>query len=96
MAGFSQGGGVGKALSEWMVHGEPEQDVFGMDVARFGLHQSNKEYIRQTTAQFYSNRFVITYPNEQWPAGRRLRNFDIFELALNHVARGEQPVARTA
>ncbi|MCB1461207.1 MAG: GcvT family protein [Nitratireductor sp.] len=73
MAGFSQGGGVGKALSEWMVHGEPEQDVFGMDVARFGLHQSNKEYIRQTTAQFYSNRFVITYPNEQWPAGRRLR-----------------------
>ena len=73
MAGFSQGGGVGKALAEWMVYGEPEQDVFGMDVARFGLHQSNKEYIRQTTAQFYSNRFVVTYPNEQWPAGRRLR-----------------------
>lgn len=73
MAGFSQGGGVGKALAEWMIHGEPEQDVFGMDVARFGPHQSNKEYIRQTTAQFYSNRFIVTYPNEQWPAGRNLR-----------------------
>ena len=73
MAGFSQGGGVGKALAEWMIHGEPEQDVFGMDIARFGPHQSNKEYIRQTTAQFYSNRFVVTYPNEQWPAGRKLR-----------------------
>ncbi|MFV0243628.1 MAG: FAD-dependent oxidoreductase [Qingshengfaniella sp.] len=73
MAGFSQGGGVGKALAEWMIHGQPEQDIFGMDVARYGAHQSNKEYIRQTTAQFYARRFVLTYPNEQLPAGRTLR-----------------------
>lgn len=73
MAGFSQGGGVGKSLAEWMIYGEPEADIFGMDVARYGEHQSNKEYIRQTTAQFYSRRFVLTYPNEQLPAGRNLR-----------------------
>jgi len=73
MAGFSQGGGVGKSLAEWMINGAPEADIFGMDVARFGLHQSNKEYIRQTTAQFYSRRFVMTFPNEQLPAGRPLR-----------------------
>ena len=24
MAGFLQGGGVGKSLAEWMIHGEPE------------------------------------------------------------------------
>ena len=36
MAGFSQGGGVGLALAEWMVEGEPSRDVFAMDVARFG------------------------------------------------------------
>lgn len=73
MAGFSQGGGVGKALAEWMIYGEPEQDIYGMDVARFGPHQATKEYVRQTTAQFYSRRFVLTYPNEQLPAGRKLR-----------------------
>ncbi len=73
MAGFSQGGGVGKALAEWIVHGAPQEDVFGMDIARFGLHQSNREYIRQTTGQFYSRRFMITYPNEELPAGRNLR-----------------------
>ena len=32
MAGFLQGGGVGKSLAEWMIHGEPEADVYGMDV----------------------------------------------------------------
>ncbi len=73
MAGFSQGGGVGKALAEWMIHGEPEQDVYGMDVARYGDFAANREYLRQTTAQFYARRFVMTYPNERLPAGRPLR-----------------------
>ncbi|MCP5036059.1 MAG: FAD-dependent oxidoreductase [Rhodobacteraceae bacterium] len=73
MAGFSQGGGVGKSLAEWMINGAPEADIFGMDIARFGAHQSNREYIRQTTGQFYSRRFVMTFPNEELPAGRPLR-----------------------
>ena len=70
MAGFLQGGGVGKSLAEWMIHGEAEADVFAMDVARYGPFAQNKEYIRQTTGQFYSRRFVMSYPNEQLPAGR--------------------------
>ncbi|MFT5614337.1 MAG: dimethylglycine dehydrogenase [Granulosicoccus sp.] len=72
MAGFLQGGGVGKSLAEWIIHGEPEADVFGMDVARYGDYAQNKRYIRETTGQFYSRRFVMTYPNEQLPAGRPL------------------------
>ena len=32
MAGFSQGGGVGLALSQWMVNGDPGFDVWAMDV----------------------------------------------------------------
>ncbi|MCF2905986.1 FAD-dependent oxidoreductase [Octadecabacter sp. CECT 8868] len=73
MAGFLQGGGVGKTLAEWMIHGDTETDAWSMDIARYGPHQSNKEYIKQTTGQFYSRRFVMTYPNEQLPAGRPLR-----------------------
>lgn len=73
MAGFLQGGGVGKSLAEWMIHGEPEADVYGMDVARYGKFAENKQYIKETTGQFYSRRFVMTYPNEQLPAGRPLK-----------------------
>ena len=73
MAGFSQGGGVGLALAEWMVHGEPGRDVYGMDVARYGPHASARGYLEATTGQFYKRRFVMTYPNEQLPAGRPLR-----------------------
>ncbi|MEJ2176704.1 MAG: FAD-dependent oxidoreductase, partial [Gammaproteobacteria bacterium] len=73
MAGFLQGGGVGKTLAEWMMHGETETDAWPMDIARYGEFTSNREYIRQTTGQFYSRRFVMTYPNEQLPAGRPLK-----------------------
>jgi len=73
MAGFLQGGGVGKTLAEWMIQGEPEGDAWPMDIARYGDFAANREYIRQTTGQFYSRRFVMTYPNEQLPAGRPLK-----------------------
>ena len=73
MAGFLQGGGVGKTLAEWIIHGEPEADAWSMDVARYGKFAENREYIKQTTGQFYSRRFVMSYPNEQLPAGRPLK-----------------------
>ena len=73
MAGFLQGGGVGKSLAEWMIEGETEADTYCMDVARYGKFAENREYIRQTTGQFYSRRFVMSYPNEQLPAGRPLK-----------------------
>jgi dimethylglycine dehydrogenase len=79
MAGFSQGGGVGRSLAEWMVHGEPQSDVFGMDVARYGAFAANREYLRQTTRQFYARRFEMTYPNERLPAGRPLKRAPAYD-----------------
>lgn len=73
MAGLSQGGGVGKSLAEWMIYGEPQADVFGMDIARYGAFAANREYLKQTTRQFYSRRFVMTFPNERLPAGRPVK-----------------------
>ena len=79
MAGFLQGGGVGKSLAEWMIHGEPEAGVFGMDVARYGKFAENRQFIRETTGQFYTRRFVMTYPNEQLPAGRPLKKASAYD-----------------
>ena len=78
MAGFLQGGGVGKTLSEWMIHGETEADAWSMDIARYGKFTENREYIKQTTGQFYSRRFVMSYPNEQLPAGRDLKRTPVW------------------
>ena len=90
MAGFLQGGGVGKSLAEWMIEGEPEADVYGMDVARYGRFAENKQYIKETTGQFYSRRFVMTYPNEQLPAGRNIKTSPAYDAMTEAGAKWGQ------
>jgi dimethylglycine dehydrogenase len=79
MAGFSQGAGIGLALANWIADGDPGMDVFGMDVARFGAFASEDAYLLDTTAQFYSRRFVMAYPNEELPAGRPLKTTPCYD-----------------
>lgn len=79
MAGFSQGGGVGLMLSQWLVEGEPEMDIFAMDVARFGDFAS-RGYARAKVQENYSRRFSITFPNEELPAARPLRTTPAYDL----------------
>jgi dimethylglycine dehydrogenase len=79
MAGFSQCAGIGLAVANWIVDGDPGYDVFGMDVARFGSYASDGAYLRETTAQFYARRFVMAYPNEELPAGRPLKTTPCFD-----------------
>lgn len=71
MAGFSQGGGVGLTLAEWMTEGEPGRDVFAMDVARFGDY-CTPSYTRLKVTENYQRRFSVSYPNEELPAARPL------------------------
>jgi len=69
MAGFSQGGGVGLVLAEWMVEGEPSRDVFAMDVSRFGDYP-NRAFTRLKVRENYQRRFSVSYPNEELPTAR--------------------------
>jgi dimethylglycine dehydrogenase len=79
MAGFSQGGGVGLALSNWMIHGDPGHDVFGMDVARFGEWASLR-YTNAKVRETYSKRFSVSFPNEERPAGRPAQTTPLYDI----------------
>lgn len=78
MAGFSQGGGLGQMLAEWIVEGEPSMDLFMLDVARFGNYAS-KDYTLAKTGENYSKRFAIHYPFEEREAGRPARTTPIYD-----------------
>ena len=77
MAGFSQGGGVGLSLANWMVEGDPGMDVWAMDVARYG-DWATMAYTNAKVRENYSRRFRISYPNEELPAGRPLRTTPVY------------------
>ena len=78
MAGFSQAGGVGLALANWMVDGDPGFDVWAMDVARFG-DWASPAYTHAKVRENYSRRFRIRFPNEELPAARPLRTTPVYE-----------------
>lgn len=79
MAGFSQGGGVGLTLAQWMIEGEPERDVTAMDVARFGPWIS-PGYTRPKVIENYQKRFSVAYPNEELPAARPNRTTPMYDI----------------
>ncbi len=109
MAGFSQGGGVGLTLAQWMIEGEPERDVMAMDVARFG-NWTTPGYTLPKVIENYQKRFSVSYPNEELPAARPHRTtpmYDIFSSmgavwgaqygleVANYFATGSEPAFET-
>ncbi len=85
MAGFSQGGGVGLALAEWMVNGDPGADIWGMDVARFG-EWATLRYTNAKVRENYSRRFSIRFPNEELPAARPQQTTPLYDVMLSRGA----------
>ncbi len=90
MAGFSQGGGVGLALSNWMVHGDPGYDIFAMDVARFG-EWTTLRYTNAKVRENYSKRFSIRFPNEELPAARPHQTTPLYDIMVrdNNAVMGD-------
>src|SRR3977135_3579453 len=81
MAGFSQGGGVGLALANWMIDGDPGHDIWGMDVARFG-DWATLPYTNAKVRENYPLRFRFPSPNKDLPAARPLRTSPIYDKLI--------------
>ena len=81
MAGFSQGGGVGLALSNWIIDGDPGFDVWAMDVARYG-DWATPAYTHAKVVENYGRRFRVRFPNEELKAARPLRTTPLYHRWL--------------
>ena len=86
MAGFCQGGGVGLTMAEWMIDGEPSIDVWAMDVARFG-DWATPDWGTVKSCENYERRFVMTFPNETLPKGRRQQTTALYDRLIAKGAR---------
>jgi glycine cleavage system aminomethyltransferase T len=68
-----EGPGTGKALAEWMVHGESEIDMHSSDAARFMQHQKTRAHVRARAAEGFNKTYGIVHPSEQWASNRNVR-----------------------
>ena len=81
--GLAGAGGVGKIMSEWIVDGRPEWDVWPLDWRRFGRDYRSREYTLARTYEALSQYYDIKYPGEERQSGRPLRVSPAYE---RHVA----------
>jgi 4-methylaminobutanoate oxidase (formaldehyde-forming) len=78
--GIAGAGGVGRQVASWIVDGEPELDLWHMDIRRFGgAHWRSREWTLARTTEVYATYYDIHYPNEERRAGRPLRVSPVYE-----------------
>ena len=90
--GIAGAGGIGRQVASWIVDGEPELDLWQMDIRRFGgQHWRSREWTVARTTEVYATYYDIHYPNEERTAGRPLRTSPTYgRLAELGAAFGEK------
>ena len=71
--GIAGAGGIGRQMATWIVEGEPELDLWKMDIRRFGAQYRSQAFTLARTTEVYQTYYDIHYPNEERFAGRPLR-----------------------
>jgi glycine cleavage system aminomethyltransferase T/glycine/D-amino acid oxidase-like deaminating enzyme len=84
--GLAGAGGLGKAMAEWIVAGEPAMDLWEMDIRRFGAHYRSPSYTLKRTREVYETYYDIKYPGHERGAGRPLRVSSAYAWHRDHGA----------
>src|SRR5205823_8386086 len=74
-----EGPGVGRAVAEWLVHGQPEIDLQSSDIARFYDEQKTPENIKSRASEGFNKTYGIVPPGEQWASNRDVRRSPYWE-----------------
>ncbi|WP_212241621.1 FAD-dependent oxidoreductase [Bradyrhizobium manausense] len=90
-AGFNSQGilsaaGVGKALSEWMVAGEPTMDLSEVDIARFHPFQVNRRYLHDRISESVGLLYAMHWPHRQFESARPVRETPLHGRLKSHNA----------
>lgn len=75
--GIAQGGGAGKILSEWIMHGYTEWDMWSVDPRRY-TGFADADYSRAKASETYGHEYAMHFPHHEWSAGRNKK------LSPNH------------
>ena len=76
--GIAQGGGCGKYLAQWMLHGDAEINMTEFDPRRFGKF-ADQTYTRDKVFLDYRTTYVTRRPGEEEPDGRPRKTSPLHE-----------------
>ena len=71
--GIASAGGAGRALAEWIVAGEPQDDLVGVDLRRFAPFHGDNVWLRDRVAEVLGLHYAVPWPNREFTSARRQR-----------------------
>ncbi|RLB93847.1 MAG: hypothetical protein DRH26_02790, partial [Deltaproteobacteria bacterium] len=78
--GIAAGGGAGKMMAEWIVHGEPSLDIWPLDIRRFGQYHKSRQYCLDRTRELYGKHYTIHWPKEEHSSARGVRRSPLYHI----------------
>jgi 4-methylaminobutanoate oxidase (formaldehyde-forming) len=68
--GILTGGGLGRVLAHWIIHGRPDVDVTAMNIDRLHTYQANPDYRRTRTVESLGMVYQCHYPTRSMQTAR--------------------------
>lgn len=68
--GILSGGGLGRVLAHWIIHGVPDVDITGMNIERLQPYQANPQYRRARTVESLGMVYQCHYPTHMLETAR--------------------------
>ncbi len=107
--GIITGGGYGRVIAHWIVNGQPDVDVTGINIDRFRSYQCNPEYRRQRALESLGLVYACHFPDRSPQSARgakrspfhdrlaargaHFRDVSGWECPGWYAPEGQQPVA---
>ena len=79
--GIAAGAGSGKYLAQWMIYGDAEINMAGVDPRRFGQFAPGT-YTKAKSHQDYEHMYALHLPGEERPAARKARITPLYDHLL--------------
>ncbi|MGL5865823.1 MAG: GcvT family protein [Dermatophilaceae bacterium] len=71
--GIASAGGAGRALAEWVLAGEPQQDLALVDIRRFAPFHMSTPWLRARVGEVLGLHYAVPWPNREPESARPLR-----------------------
>lgn len=77
--GIASAGGAGRALAAWIVNGEPQSDLVGVDIRRFAPFNGNNQWLRARVGEVLGLHYSVPWPNREFTTARPFRQSPLHE-----------------
>jgi len=77
--GIITGGGLGRMMAHWLIHGRPDVDVSYMNIDRLHTYQANPEYRRLRTVESLGMVYQCHYPTRSMMTARGAKRSPFYD-----------------